>query len=69
MCLGWNYADHSREAAAARGREAKLPQHPIVFTKATRTANGPYARSPTTLRCPSKSIGRPSSAWSSDVRA
>lgn len=46
MCLGWNYADHSREAAAARGREAKLPQHPIVFTKATRTANGPYAPIP-----------------------
>lgn len=46
MCLGWNYAEHSREAAAARGREAKLPQHPIVFTKATRTANGPYAPIP-----------------------
>ncbi len=46
MCLGWNYAEHSRETAAARGREAKLPQVPIVFTKATHTANGPYAPIP-----------------------
>jgi 2-keto-4-pentenoate hydratase/2-oxohepta-3-ene-1,7-dioic acid hydratase in catechol pathway len=46
VCLGWNYADHSREAAAARGREVKLPQHPIFFTKATQTVNGPYAMIP-----------------------
>jgi 2-keto-4-pentenoate hydratase/2-oxohepta-3-ene-1,7-dioic acid hydratase in catechol pathway len=46
FCLGWNYAEHSREAAAARGREAKLPSRPIFFTKATTTVLAPGARIP-----------------------
>jgi 2-keto-4-pentenoate hydratase/2-oxohepta-3-ene-1,7-dioic acid hydratase in catechol pathway len=41
FCLGWNYADHSREAAAVRGKEARLPERPVFFTKATGTLNGP----------------------------
>ncbi|MEK6574071.1 MAG: fumarylacetoacetate hydrolase family protein [Chloroflexota bacterium] len=43
MCLGLNYVEHAKESAQARGREAKIPTHPIFFTKATNTVNGPYA--------------------------
>lgn len=42
FCLGWNYADHSKEAAHLRGKETKLPERPVFFTKLTTTANGPY---------------------------
>ncbi len=43
FCLGWNYADHSKEAAHLRGKETKLPERPVFFTKLTTTANGPYS--------------------------
>ena len=43
FCLGWNYADHSREAAHLRDKETKLPERPVFFTKATTAVNGPYA--------------------------
>ncbi len=43
MCLGLNYAEHAKESAQARGREAKIPTHPVFFTKATHSVNGPYA--------------------------
>jgi 2-keto-4-pentenoate hydratase/2-oxohepta-3-ene-1,7-dioic acid hydratase in catechol pathway len=42
MCLGLNYAEHAAESAAAGGTQADLPDFPIVFTKATTAANGPY---------------------------
>jgi 2-keto-4-pentenoate hydratase/2-oxohepta-3-ene-1,7-dioic acid hydratase in catechol pathway len=42
FCLGWNYADHSKEAAHMRGKETKLPERPVFFTKLTTTVNGPY---------------------------
>ena len=42
MCLGWNYAAHADESAQATGRDVPLPEHPIVFTKAPSTINGPY---------------------------
>ncbi len=42
FCLGLNYASHAKETAAARGREAKLPEVPVFFTKAPTTVNGPY---------------------------
>jgi 2-keto-4-pentenoate hydratase/2-oxohepta-3-ene-1,7-dioic acid hydratase in catechol pathway len=42
MCLGLNYAAHARESAAARGREARLPEAPVIFTKAPTTVNGPF---------------------------
>jgi 2-keto-4-pentenoate hydratase/2-oxohepta-3-ene-1,7-dioic acid hydratase in catechol pathway len=42
MCLGLNYAAHAQESAAARGREAKLPEVPVIFTKAPTTVNGPF---------------------------
>jgi 2-keto-4-pentenoate hydratase/2-oxohepta-3-ene-1,7-dioic acid hydratase in catechol pathway len=42
MCLGLNYAAHARETAAARGRDAKLPEVPVIFTKAPTTVNDPF---------------------------
>jgi 2-keto-4-pentenoate hydratase/2-oxohepta-3-ene-1,7-dioic acid hydratase in catechol pathway len=46
FCLGWNYASHSQESARARGREARLPERPAFFTKATTSVNGPFADIP-----------------------
>lgn len=34
MCLGLNYMAHAEETAGRVGKQAKKPQHPIVFTKA-----------------------------------
>jgi 2-keto-4-pentenoate hydratase/2-oxohepta-3-ene-1,7-dioic acid hydratase in catechol pathway len=42
VCLGQNYLGHMQEAARARGREPKVPEVPIFFTKATNTVSGPY---------------------------
>jgi 2-keto-4-pentenoate hydratase/2-oxohepta-3-ene-1,7-dioic acid hydratase in catechol pathway len=42
ICLGLNYASHAKESAQARGREVKIPDHPVFFTKATTSINGPY---------------------------
>ncbi|MBI2819784.1 MAG: fumarylacetoacetate hydrolase family protein [Acidobacteria bacterium] len=41
VCLGLNYVSHMEETARARGREAKIPEAPVFFTKATTTVNGP----------------------------
>jgi 2-keto-4-pentenoate hydratase/2-oxohepta-3-ene-1,7-dioic acid hydratase in catechol pathway len=46
FCLGWNYAEHSQETAKARGKEAKLPERPVFFTKVTTAINGPFADIP-----------------------
>jgi len=43
FCLGWNYADHSKEAAQLRGKETRLPDRPVFFTKLGTTANGPFS--------------------------
>jgi len=42
MCLGWNYAEHEKETAEARGRAPSIPEYPVLFTKAPTTVNGPY---------------------------
>ena len=42
FCLGLNYLAHAKESAQARGREAKIPEVPVIFTKATTTAAGPF---------------------------
>src|ERR1043165_8085777 len=34
VCLGMNYVAHAIESDRARGRETKLPEHPVFFTKA-----------------------------------
>src|SRR3954453_14352811 len=41
MCLGQNYAAHARESMRARGLPEKLPEHPVIFTKAVTTVNDP----------------------------
>lgn len=41
ICLGMNYVAHAIESARARGREPKLPEHPVFFTKAATTVCGP----------------------------
>lgn len=46
MCLGWNYAEHVSESAAASGRQAETPKDPVVFTKNLTAVNGPYADIP-----------------------
>ena len=42
FCLGLNYLAHAKESAQARGREAKVPEVPVIFTKAPTTVNGPF---------------------------
>ena len=37
FCIGRNYVDHVKEGARAAGRDLKLPQVPVFFTKATRS--------------------------------
>ncbi len=44
MCLGLNYAEHARESAEARGRQATVLKAPIFFTKAPTTVNKPYGK-------------------------
>jgi 2-keto-4-pentenoate hydratase/2-oxohepta-3-ene-1,7-dioic acid hydratase in catechol pathway len=41
VCLGLNYVSHMEETARARGREVKIPEVPVFFTKAPTTVNGP----------------------------
>ncbi len=42
ICLGLNYSSHVKESAQARGREVKIPDHPVFFTKSPTTVNGPF---------------------------
>ena len=42
FCMGLNYLAHARESGTARGKEAKLPAKPVLFTKAPTTVSGPY---------------------------
>ncbi len=42
MCLGLNYAEHAQESLAAKGINLRLPDYPIVFTKATTAVTGPF---------------------------
>lgn len=46
MCLGWNYAEHVSESAAASGRKSEPPKDPVVFTKSVTSVTGPYADVP-----------------------
>lgn len=41
ICLGMNYVEHAYESERARGREPRLPQHPVFFTKAATTVAAP----------------------------
>jgi 2-keto-4-pentenoate hydratase/2-oxohepta-3-ene-1,7-dioic acid hydratase in catechol pathway len=42
FCLGLNYVSHMEEAAKARGREIKIPEVPVFFTKTPTSVSGPY---------------------------
>ena len=42
FCLGLNYVSHMEESARARGREIKIPEVPVFFTKAPTSISGPY---------------------------
>jgi 2-keto-4-pentenoate hydratase/2-oxohepta-3-ene-1,7-dioic acid hydratase in catechol pathway len=42
ICLGLNYLSHAKESARARGREMKIPEAPVFFTKSPTSVNGPY---------------------------
>jgi 2-keto-4-pentenoate hydratase/2-oxohepta-3-ene-1,7-dioic acid hydratase in catechol pathway len=42
FCLGLNYAAHAKESAQARNRETKIPDVPVIFSKATTTVAGPF---------------------------
>lgn len=41
ICLGLNYADHAAEAQGVPPGQAQLPEHPVIFTKATTAVTGP----------------------------
>lgn len=41
ICLGKNYAAHAVEFADAMKEDTSIPEHPIVFTKATTTVQAP----------------------------
>ncbi len=42
FCLGLNYVSHMKESSAARGRDAKVPEVPVIFSKTPTTVTGPY---------------------------
>jgi 2-keto-4-pentenoate hydratase/2-oxohepta-3-ene-1,7-dioic acid hydratase in catechol pathway len=42
FCLGLNYAAHAKESAAARNKETKIPEIPVIFSKVPTTVNGPF---------------------------
>ena len=42
FCLGLNYAAHAKESAAARNKESKIPDIPVIFSKTPTTVNGPF---------------------------
>jgi 2-keto-4-pentenoate hydratase/2-oxohepta-3-ene-1,7-dioic acid hydratase in catechol pathway len=46
FCMGLNYLAHARESGAARGKDPKLPTHPVLFTKAPTTVTGPHDEVP-----------------------
>jgi 2-keto-4-pentenoate hydratase/2-oxohepta-3-ene-1,7-dioic acid hydratase in catechol pathway len=41
VCLGMNYVAHAIESDRSRGREPKLPEHPVFFTKAVTSVCAP----------------------------
>jgi 2-keto-4-pentenoate hydratase/2-oxohepta-3-ene-1,7-dioic acid hydratase in catechol pathway len=42
ICLGLNYAAHAAESSRARGKETRLPEVPVFFTKAPTSVTGPF---------------------------
>lgn len=50
ICLGMNYVAHAIESDRARGREPRLPEFPVFFTKAATSVCGPDDEVPLDLR-------------------
>lgn len=46
FCVGWNYLPHFEEGAKKLQEDRELPKHPVFFSKATTTVNGPYDNVP-----------------------
>jgi 2-keto-4-pentenoate hydratase/2-oxohepta-3-ene-1,7-dioic acid hydratase in catechol pathway len=46
FCVGWNYLEHFEEGAKKLQDNRELPQHPVFFSKAATTVNGPYDNVP-----------------------
>jgi 2-keto-4-pentenoate hydratase/2-oxohepta-3-ene-1,7-dioic acid hydratase in catechol pathway len=42
VCLGFNYRDHVKEGGKTLDKNQQIPEHPIFFTKAPTSINGPY---------------------------
>ncbi|HVO88102.1 MAG TPA: fumarylacetoacetate hydrolase family protein [Casimicrobiaceae bacterium] len=42
FCVGWNYLEHFKEGEKNRPAPVDLPEHPVFFTKAPTSVNGPY---------------------------
>jgi 2-keto-4-pentenoate hydratase/2-oxohepta-3-ene-1,7-dioic acid hydratase in catechol pathway len=42
FCHGLNYVAHAKESAAARNKETKIPEIPVIFSKTPTTVNGPF---------------------------
>ncbi len=42
FCVGRNYKGHIEESARARGEAVKLPDVPVIFTKASTSVSGPF---------------------------
>ena len=40
--VGWNYLAHFEEGQALRDTPQDIPEHPVFFSKAVHTINGPY---------------------------
>src|SRR3954469_17460814 len=46
FCVGWNYLEHFDEGARKLQDNRELPKHPVFFSKATTTMNGPFDEVP-----------------------
>jgi 2-keto-4-pentenoate hydratase/2-oxohepta-3-ene-1,7-dioic acid hydratase in catechol pathway len=46
FCVGWNYLEHFDEGAKKLQDNRDLPKHPVFFTKASTSMNGPYDNVP-----------------------
>ncbi len=42
FCVGWNYLEHFEEGAKFRDPKQELPAHPVFFSKAVSSVNGPF---------------------------
>ncbi len=45
-CVGWNYLAHFEEGKAMRDPKQTYPEHPVFFSKASHSMNGPFSPIP-----------------------